>query len=392
MRILILAALTAAILFSLPLEAGAQGRVEFGMPTVGYSFGQSLNFETSFIAQVNILEGYVFYQLQGAERNWVYEGDVEDDMFRVQVNLNPENAPRAYSEITYWFRLGSDHGEFFESPHYTLYYEDDRFVWQQVEIAPFTLRWHNGDQRFAASILAAANQGVARVRELLPLPEPQPMILQVYDNPADVQMVAQLGGYGWAAGHTDPAAARMLFALPPGNSLEIERQVPHEVAHLMLYQGLGAAGYANLPVWLNEGIASTVEVYSDPARAQLLAVAGQSGSLLPFYSLCAAFPQDEMLARLAYAQSASFVEFLLARYNKAGFAILVDAYKQSGDCLNAPLAAFGADLNQLDAQWRLATFGESSLFDTIPWTPILAAAGLALGLWLLTRITVRRRG
>jgi hypothetical protein len=220
------------------------------------------------------------------------------------------------------------------------------------------------------------------------------MTLQVYDNSADVQLVAQLAGYAWAAGHTDPAAARVLFALAPGaqQSLEIERQVPHEMAHVMLYQGLGAAGYSNLPAWLDEGIASSVEVYSDPSRSQLLDVAGRSGSLLPFVSLCESFPQDETLARLAYAQSASFVQFLLRRYNQAGFATLVDAYAQSGDCLNATQAAFDADLNQLDAQWRVETFGAPSPLEGVPWVPILGAAAFAFALWLFARVAGRRRG
>lgn len=387
------AALLAAFLLVTTIAA-AQGRVEFAEPQAAYAFNQSFDFIIPFTSSVNILEGYVFYRVEGDERDWVYEGEVDDGLLQVHVDLDAQNSPRAYSTITYWFRVGSDHGDFFESQQYSLYYEDNRFAWQQVEIAPFALRWHNGDQSFAAAILAAANQGIARVQAMLPLPDPQPMTLQVYDNPADVQLVAQLAGYGWAAGHTDPAAGRVLFALAPGaqQSLEIERQVPHEVAHLMLYQGLGAAGYANLPAWLDEGIASSVEVYSDPARNQLLNVAGGSGSLLPFFSLCESFPQDETLARLAYAQSASFVQFLLRRYNHAGFATLVDAYAQSGDCLNATQTAFGADLNQLDAQWRAETFGAPSPLEAVPWAPILGAAAFAFALWALARAAGRRRG
>jgi hypothetical protein len=185
--------------------------------------------------------------------------------------------------------------------------------------------------------------------------------------------------------------------LAPGGqqSLEIERQVPHEVAHLILYQGLGPQGYSNLPAWLNEGIASNVEIYSDPLRREWLRVANEMDGLYPFFSLCAAFPQDEAAARLAYAQSASFVRYLLDTYNPTGFATLVEAYVDSGDCLNAPLASFGKDLNQLDAEWRAANFSQANAVvqavDALPWPTILAGAALALVLWGLPRLLAWRR-
>lgn len=388
---------TLLLLLVFPHPAFAQAGIEIVEQNANYIFNDSIDFHAQFESSKKIIDGYVLFELEGQDRTWVYEGDIQDKYLDVHIAISPDNLPKAYSPVTYWYRLASDHGEFFESPRYTFFYADNRFDWKEVEAAPFTLRWHNGDAAFAANVLAAANQGILRTQAMLPLPSLAPVTLQVYDNPADVQLVAQLAGYQWAAGHTDPTAALILFALPPGaqQSLEIERQVPHEVAHLMLYQGLGAQGYANLPAWLNEGIASNVEVYSDPLRSQWLRLGNESEALFPFYSLCLSFPQDEASARLAYAQSASFVRYLLDQFNPAGFATLVSDYAENGDCLNAPSQTFGKDLNQLEADWRLATFDQANPLlqniASLPWATILAAAGLAGALWGIPRLLARRK-
>lgn len=375
----------------IPTLARAQSSLEILDQRIAYAFNDSLHFSVSFESPEVIHEGYVLYKIEGDERVWVYEGEVgEDQIMDVQVALSSDNEIRAFSTVTYWFRLVSDHGDFFESQRFSFQYDDNRFVWKTIEHPLFTLIWHNGDEAFAVSILAAAEQAAARGQSLLPLPNPVDITFRVYDNVEDVQLVAQLAAYQWAAGHTDPQHGLVLLSLPPGlqQSLEIERQVPHEVTHLMLYQALGSAAYHRLPAWLNEGIASNAELYSDPLWPELLQLAHESDGLLPMYSLCAGFPQDAFSARLAYAQSASFVRYLLETYNSVGLGLLVDAYATNPDCLGAPLESFGKDLIALDAGWRYATFAAPGLpawLSSLPWQAVLSSAVVALLIGLLIR-------
>lgn len=389
--------LFAAMLAFQAASVQAQGSIEILDQSADYLFNNSLNFAVAFQSSEVIHEGYVLYQVEGDDRVWVYEGEVsEDQTLDVQVALDAENAIRAFSSITYWFRLGSDHGDFFESQHYNFYYGDNRFNWLTIERPPFTLIWHNGDEAFAASILAAAELGVARAQSLLPLPDPTAITLHVYDNASDVQLLAQLAGYRWVAGHTDPQHGLILLSLPPGpqQSLEIERQVPHEVAHLMLYQALGSAGYAQLPAWLNEGIASNAELYSDPLRKEVLGVANEANTLIPLYSLCSSFPQDGFSARLAYAESASFVRYLLQTYNSVGLGLLVDSYATNPDCLAAPLESFGKDLIALEADWRQTTFPAGGLpvwLQSSHWLAVLGSAVVAgLAILMIRRFSRKK--
>lgn len=369
-----------------------QNQVEISIinQSVEYLFNDHFGFTVEFQSDDVIQEAFVFYQFEGSEHEWVYEGEVEtNSLFEVEVPITSENQPEPFQQIEYWFRFATDHGLYFNSEHFTFTYNDNRYEWLSIENGPFALYWHNGDSGFAASILAAARQGIQRTQLLLPLNDPAAVILRVYDSPEDVQLISQRSGFAWQAGHTDPKAGMLLFSLEPGQSLEVQRQVPHEIAHLMLYQSLGQAAYERIPVWLNEGIASYAEVYSDPTHTELLQIASDTGTLIPLFSLCSAFPQDAVSARLAYAESASFVDYLVGRYNATGFALLFNAYATTGDCLNAPVDVLGKDLTALDAEWRAATFAKDDSILTwlgsVPWQTIVASAALAGALFLVLR-------
>jgi len=384
---------------SLPfVQAKTQVQVDILEQSADYLFDDWLHFYARYESSEGLQEGFVFYQYRGSERAWVFEGELsEEQALDVQVELNEENSPPPFTELEYWYRFASDRGEIIESQHYTLYYDDNRYAWQHQESPPFLLYWHHGDLAFGQSILAAARQGVTRAQELLALPDLENAVLRVYDDEEDVQGIARQAGFIWQAGHTDPQGGLILLALPPGpqQNLEVQRQVPHEVGHLMLYRSLGPA-YYRLPDWLNEGFASNVEIYSDPAQSEMLASANAADDLIPLFSLCHAFPQDRDSARLAYAQSTSFVRYLFERYNSVGFGLLVDAYSTNDDCLEAPVQVFGKDLNAMEAEWRTATFdqdqGVMAWVSTAPWQAMIVSAGLALAIFLLLRSARLGRG
>ena len=86
-----------------------------------------------------------------------------------------------------------------------------------------------------------------------------------------------MGGSTWVAGHANPDLGVVLVSIAPGEnqSMEMERQIPHELAHVLLYRLTGPA-YANLPNWLTEGIASQVEGYPNADYTQVLTASAQT--------------------------------------------------------------------------------------------------------------------
>ena len=87
--------------------------------------------------------------------------------------------------------------------------------------------------------------------------------------------------------------------------------VKHELVHVLLDQHAGAGG-PYLPRWFHEGLAQALSEsgYLD-ASEETLVFRAATGSLIDFRDLIDDFPRDdEMLLRLAYRQSWSWVVYL----------------------------------------------------------------------------------
>jgi hypothetical protein len=151
-----------------------------------------------------------------------------------------------------------------------------------------------------------------------------------------------------------------MVAITPGDkqSIEMETEIPHELAHVMLYRLLGE-NYAKLPVWLSEGYATMAELYPNPEYAQALTIASGDESLLRFADLCDSFPPDSGRAFLAYAQAQSFTTYLYNTYGMTGLVALTEAYSDGLDCELGATRAIGSPLSQLDARWRESVLGEN---------------------------------
>lgn len=155
------------------------------------------------------------------------------------------------------------------------------------------------------------------------------------------------------AGHADPELGVMVVSLPPGpgQQMETERQVPHELMHILLYQKLGQ-DYADLPTWLQEGLASLNETYPNPDYMTVLQDAAKKGSILSMNSLCRGFPAEASKFFQSYAQADSFTRFLYDAYGSEGLQALIQAYANGVECERGAEMGLGKTLTQLDAQWQ----------------------------------------
>jgi hypothetical protein len=135
----------------------------------------------------------------------------------------------------------------------------------------------------------------------------------------------------------------------------MERQIPHELMHVLEFK-LAGASYAKIPAWLNEGLATSVELYPDPDLQRVLNESQANGTLLTLTSLCDGFPQDAKTAQLAYAQSASFVNYLNGRFGSQIFTKLIENAASGQTCESAVNSAASISLSDLEKDWLAATF------------------------------------
>lgn len=103
---------------------------------------------------------------------------------------------------------------------------------------------------------------------------------------------------------------------------DIKRLLKHEISHLFLASNFKDINlnYEKFPRWFNEGLSQFLsdggsEIYSYTYQNSLQS-AFITGSIIPFSNLIYYFPSDRENFSLAYAQSISFVEFLVKKYGE----------------------------------------------------------------------------
>jgi hypothetical protein len=110
-------------------------------------------------------------------------------------------------------------------------------------------------------------------------------------------------------------------------------------------------------------------------------------------TLCKVFPSDSQQALLAYAESASFLNFLSEEYGSIGFERLMALYAQGQSCEQAIETGFRASLSRLESQWQRQTFASNSFQtaagDLLPWLILFVA--ILVGPFILVISMIRHR-
>ena len=389
-RILRLLILIVALLW---LGRPAAGAVEGqAAQAVEYTFGGQVQFRLALAADQAPSAVQVFLRNQGDEQVWSGAMTLAGSE-AVYVHDLTQHPLRAFSTVEYWFSITPQTGEAHTTEIKSFLYLDNRYQWQVIDDTAFRIHWYEGDASFGESLLAAARQGAERAFSLLPVSQSQPVDIYVYASGKELQSTLRLGGLNWVAGHADPELSLMVVSLPagPDQKRETERQIPHELMHILLYQTVGE-GYALLPTWFKEGLASANELSPNPDYFKILTTAVEDEALISLSQLCQSFPQDTSVY-LAYAEADRFVRYLHEKYGAQGLGGLLQSYAGGESCELGPQAALGLPLERLENDWRREELGEfamlSALMNMLPWMLVL---GLALLVPMATLLFSMRKG
>lgn len=354
----------------------AQAEIEILPQEPTFTFGDYIKFNDSIHASEAIDEVLLFVQVFGDTDLQVHPvtvGELDQVLFELNVKESPL---KAFSTVEYWYQVNFENGDSFTSPRFTFYYVDNRFQWNSLEGAPFRIHWYAGDVSHGEEVLNVALQGLENSQNIVEVFFPETVEIFVYEDPQPMRDALPGAGQNWIAGHADPDQGVILVSLPPGaeRRLEMERQIPHELMHIALNY-TDAHAYANLPAWFNEGLASLAELYPNPEYQALIESAYDSGELFSIVSLCETFPNNSQDALLAYAQSASFIQFLYDQYGNPGFNRLIAAYASGMNCERGVEEALGEDLLSLEGSWQRENFSDQAWIKTyqefLPWLILL---------------------
>ncbi|MDX9863599.1 MAG: peptidase MA family metallohydrolase [Anaerolineaceae bacterium] len=321
--------------------------------TVFYEYGKEIIFQTTLQTEEEVKEIFLFIQPQG--QNVRTETVTGSENGEVIFTYDAAAAPlRPFAVTDYWFQATLTDDNIIESEKHQFLYEDNRFDWQRLEKNGFQINWHHKDASFGQTVLGVAQQSLEVSRNYVPAEPPDILRIYVYENASDVQIAMNLGQHkSWVAGHASPDLATVLVSVPqgPGEKLELERQIPHEITHIMQYQLMGA-NYRNAPLWLLEGTASLAELYPNPDYERVLERAVENQSLIKIEDLCNTFPQEASRAFLAYAQSESFTRYIYTHHGSSGLQTLMMNYENGLGCSEGFSAAFKTSLTQEEYNWQ----------------------------------------
>jgi len=260
-----------------------------------------------------------------------------------------------------------------------------------------TVRAEAGLEDEGRALAASAERELGRIAaDLLDLPTPRAIEVQLVREAADLAAVAPAGRGApvWAVGVAYPDLGVISVATRRGAQLlDAQATLRHELAHI----ALGAALGERAPHWLHEGFAYQHSGEWSWERAETLAGMAWLGGIIPLDQLDATFPQAELPANRAYAESYDFVGFLSRRGrwddpsddgDRWPFRRFLRDVGQGKSLDAAAQQAFGKPLHALFDEWRSDLGGRYmmmpvGLLGLLVW--VLCAVLLAMAWW-------RRRG
>ncbi|HUW46214.1 MAG TPA: peptidase MA family metallohydrolase [Dehalococcoidia bacterium] len=322
-----------------------------------------------------VSEGWAdFTPTSKIEANWVW------DM------RNASLPPGA--EVTYWWMIEDAAGNRFETSPEIMHFDDKRYTWQSLTgtiplDGEMTIFWYEGGDSFARELMDACEEGLARLTQDIGTYPERPIKIYIYASTSDLQG-AMIFPQEWSGGVAFTAFSTIAIGIPPSDLDWGKKALVHELTHLVVHQATFSP-YGQLPLWLDEGLATYNEGELDLVLRSSLERAILEDELISVRSLCSPFSAETEKAYLSYAQSYSLVEYLLDNYGQDKILDLLALLKQGNTYDEALIEVYGFDIDGLDTRWR-ATLTNPIVPAQRAWLhpaliAVLAALATALALW-----------
>jgi len=300
------------------------------------------------------------------------------------------------AEVTYWWIIEDADGNRVETSPEVMHFDDNRFTWHSLtssvgEGGGMVLFWYTGGDSFARELMDTCEEGLARLTQDIGTYLERPIKIYIYASGEDLQG-AMIYSQEWTGGVAFADFGIIAISIAPSQLEWGKRALIHELTHLVVHQATFSP-YGQLPLWLDEGLATYSEGELDPDLRSSLNRAISEGALISVRSLCSPFSAYSDKARLSYAQSYSLAEYLLDNYGQDKMLDLLTILKQGSTYDEALTEVYGFDIDGLNARWR-ATLTSSVVADqSAGLHPALIAvlAMLATGLTLGGVATMKKR-
>ena len=352
---------------------------------VSYTFGQLLVFRLAG-EDDRVETATLFFQAPEFDNTYVGEPEtvaatavglqVSHEVDLSEVRLAP------FTEVTYWWVLQTAAGTEIRTPEQQFTYADNQFEWQNLAQGNTIVYWTGDEAALGQIALDVVSAAKPQLQNFVAAPDDLPLSIYIYPTSADLRAALRLTGRDWVGAHVTPELGVILVTAVNVRTAatDLGQSLPHEMMHFYLYQAM-KDDYAQLPVWLNEGVATLVELTPRPAYEAVLETAVANQTTILFEELCTDLPSGDEQILLAYAQSLSLVQTIQTKYGNQKLRDLLAAFEDGADCQSGVERTLAVTVGELNQSWLRSLQPRSGLtqffLDNSLWL-LLLLSGLGM--------------
>jgi hypothetical protein len=349
---LVLLVCVLACVLAMPGGARADGAIQVVRDTYQVQFAQGITFHLEVAAQSGIQQVTLYYLQVGQGLTVKVPLPVKSGQttFEYTWGLQPGDVPVG-AGLQYYWRIKDGAGNELRTSPIDLSYDDGRFSWKPLVGGNITLFWYGSDQAQAKRLLGYATQALSRLQQDMGVTVDQPIRIYVYQTKSDMSLALPQQSSAY-----DDRVLTLGVVVDKGTLLilgshpDVEGTMSHEMAHVVV--GLATDNpYAELPRWLDEGLAMVSEGDLPTDNQHALQDAVRRDALISVRSL-SGYTGDPTEVDLFYGEVYSLVEFMLKTYGKEKIAQLLSAVHEGLYQEEALQQVYGFGLDELDRQWR----------------------------------------
>lgn len=219
------------------------------------------------------------------------------------------------------------------------------------------IEYDSSNQRLADKIQSMVKPSLNIIKDKLKLSFDKDIFLKICKNKADFQQITgiknlSVQGVAIPEYNLIVISAENIFYK---SSDDIQHLLEHEIAHLVLADNIGLKSDNHFPRWFNEGLAQWLSEGSNElfsaSYQDSLQTAFITGRLIPFSELVFYFPGNQSDFTQAYAQSLSFIEYLIKKYDNDRMINLVNNLKGKDNFYTSFYKIYGVSFGDSERDW-----------------------------------------
>lgn len=257
------------------------------------------------------------------------------------------------TSIEYHYVITDSQQRTLETPAETHLYLDNRFTWSHVTDGIVDVYYYSSVKATDADlVMKAGAQTIGKIGKLLGIKITEPVRVMGYSSPRDMIPAQPFESQTserelLLEGVTFPEYGTLLMIIAGDRPDGI---ASHEITHVLVGK-LTTNTLAEVPAWLNEGLAENGNVHRGTEFDSLLSQAISQNRLLPLRNMQAppGITNDRLLM---YGQGYAVVKFMIEKYGEDKFRALFAAFTKGLRINEAMQSVYGFDQDGLDDAWR----------------------------------------